>query len=543
MQDYPAAHMPRDILAGMLVAVLVIPQNLAFAILAGLPPQAGLYASILPVIAYALWGSSMTQAVGPVAVIAIMTSSVLTPLAAAGSPQYLALASSLALTTGLLVFACGALKLGFLSQLLSRPVASGFISGSAMYIVFNQCKPLVGWSTLSTIDSVSAAVGGTCLVALLAARRWMAPALVARGVAPPRADLALRVMPLALVALATLFTMYWDLDGRHGVAVVGTLNAVTVWNFAVPEPAALHSLLAPTLTLAFVGMVQNISMAQALAIPRNERVDANRELMALGSANIVASWWGGMPVGGGISRSAVNVAAGARSPLAGIVAALTLAALLLFTSHWFDRMPLPALAASIIAAAIAMVDSDSLRRAWAYDRSDAAAWLGTAVGVIVLGLQLGIALGIGLSLASLLWRSSQPHIAVVGRIPGTEHFRNVERHGTETRECMLMLRIDESLFFGNMAAVEQRLNDEISSHPAMHDVVLIMSAVNRIDTTALDILQEIQRTLAARGVSMHLAEVKGPVQDRLVATPLWKALQGRVHLSANAAFEAVGGRS
>jgi SulP family sulfate permease len=285
--------------------------------------------------------------------------------------------------------------------------------------------------------------------------------------------------------------------------------------------------------------VQNITMAQALAIKRLERIDTNRELVGLGAANIAAAFYGGMPVGGGVSRSAVNVAAGAQTPLSSLVAALFMLLVVATGTHWFSRLPLAVLAASIIVAALSMIDVKAFRHAWAYDRADGLALLGTALGVLILGLELGIALGIGLSLATLLVRASAPHIAVVGRIPGTEHFRNVARHGTETIARVLLLRIDESLFFGNLNAVEERLAAEIAHAGETRHVVLVMSAVNRIDATAAEVLGDINRDLKERRIQLHLAEVKGPVHDRLLHSELLKNLTGQVHLSVNSAFEAL----
>jgi SulP family sulfate permease len=307
----------------------------------------------------------------------------------------------------------------------------------------------------------------------------------------------------------------------------------------LPGWSELGLLVVPALVLAFIGTVQNITMAQALAIKRHERIDANQELIGLGISNIVAAPFGGMPVGGGLSRSAVNVASGAQTPLAGIVSGLFMLCIVLLGTSWFARIPLAILAASIMVAALSMIDVAELRRAWDYDRADAIAFMGTALGVLVLGLQTGILLGIGLSMATLLYRASTPHIAVVGRIVGTEHFRNVERHGVETLPDVLFLRIDESLFFGNLSAIESRLMNEIAKVPKAHDVVLIMSAVNRVDLTALEALTEVHQDLWARGIELHLAEVKGPVQDRMLHTMLWKNLSGRVHLSVNDAFEFV----
>ncbi|MBS1227293.1 MAG: sulP [Proteobacteria bacterium] len=558
IKSYPRDRLAADLLAGLIVTVLVIPQSLAYALLAGLPPQAGLYVSIFPVIVYALLGSSMTQAVGPVAITAIMTFTVLSPLAAPGSAQYIALAACLSLFSGVLILLFGTLRLGFLSQLLSRPVVSGFISGSAVLIVISQLKFLFGvsvsgsnsWQLIrslaqsaSSANPVTLLIGGAALLILYASRKCLAAALARIGLAPAKAGFVVRLMPLLVVAAATVLVVKLDLDRRHGVAVVGNVQeGLASFVFFVPELATLRLLTVPALILALIGMVQNITMAQALAIRRRERVDANAELVGLGAANIVAAFYGGMPVGGGLSRSAVNVAAGAQTPLASIVAGVAMFGFVAAGTHWFARLPLAVLAASIVIAALGMIDVKAFRQAWSYDRADALALLGTGLGVLLFGLELGIALGIGLSLATLLVRASTPHIAVIGRIAGTEHFRNVERHGVETIPGVLLLRIDESLFFGNLAAVESRLAAELEKAAATRDVVLIMSGVNRVDTTAMEVLSDINSDLVSRAIRLHLAEVKGPVQDRLINSPLWKSLSGEVYLSVNAAYEALARR-
>jgi SulP family sulfate permease len=555
LSAYPRQHLGADLLAGLIVTVLVIPQSLAYALLAGLPPQAGLYVSIFPVIAYALLGSSMTQAVGPVAITAIMTFTVLSPLATPGSPQYIALAASLSLFSGILILLFGTLRLGFLSQLLSRPVVSGFISGSAVLIVISQFKLLLGvsaggassWQVVRSLaENASSAkpatmlIGGVALLILYASKKYLAAALERAGLSPVKAGFVVRLMPLLVVVAATVLVAEFDLDREHGVAVVGHVQeGLASFAFFVPELATLRTLTVPVLILALIGMVQNITMAQALAVRRRERVDANAELIGLGAANVVAAFYGGMPVGGGLSRSAVNVAAGAQTPLASIVAGVAMLAIVAMGTHWFARLPLAVLAASIVIAALGMIDVKAFRQAWSYDRADALALLGTALGVLLLGLELGIALGIGLSLATLLVRASTPHIAVIGRIAGTEHFRNVERHGVETIPGVLLLRIDESLFFGNLAAVESRLAIELEKAADVRDVVLIMSGVNRVDTTAMETLCDINSDLLSRSIRLHLAEVKGPVQDRLVNSPLWRSLSGEVYLSVNAAYEAL----
>ena len=555
LRQYPRDLLGTDLAAGLIVAILVIPQSLAYALLAGLPPQAGLYVSIFPVIAYALLGSSMIQSVGPVAVTAIMTYSVLSPLAAPGSPYYVQLAASLALISGLIVLACGLLRLGFVSRLLSRPVVVGFISGSAVLIVISQLKHLTGipisgsgaaqalislFRNSDKANLTTLLIGGLSLLLLLASRQWLGRLLKHAGLAPDRAAFVVRLMPLILLAVATWVVTRHELDLRAGVAVVGRFReGLAGFTFFTPSFGIIKTLAIPALVLAFIGMVQNITMAQALAARRRERIDANRELIGLGTSNVVAAFYGGMPVGGGLSRTAVNLAAGARTPLASLVTAIAMLVIVASGTHWLARLPLAVLAANIVVAALSMIDIKSLRQAWSYDRADALALLGTSLGVIVLGLEIGIALGVGLSLATLLIRASNPHIAVIGRIPGSEHFRNVERHGVETLPEALFLRVDENLFFGNLDAMETRLTAELEHQPETRDVVLILSAVNRVDTTAMEGLSELNEELASRAIRLHLAEVKGPVQDRLMRSPLWNALSGSVFLSVNDAFEAL----
>lgn len=548
---YPRKHLASDVLAGIIVTILVIPQSLAYALLAGLPPQAGLYVSILPVLAYALFGSSMVQAVGPVAITAIMTYSVLTPIAAPGSPAYIGLAAVLALGSGLLLVACGLLRLGFLANLLSRPVIAGFISGSAVLIVFSQLKHFFGIQPAGSdaatvlralVDGghleMASLIGLSAVLALAFARLWLAGLLGRIGLKQAAAAFVVRLFPLLVVLTGTLAVIVWDLDRTHGVAVVGRIaEGLPGLVPFMPAAAEIRQLALPILLVALIGMVQNISMGQALAIRRRERLDANAELLGLGSANVVAAFSGGMPVGGGVSRTAVNVASGAQTPLASIVSAAAMLVVVAGAAPLFARLPLAVLAASIIVAAVSMIDLRTLRQAWQYDRADGLAAWGTAVGVFLLGLEAGIGLGILFSLATLLYRASTPHIAVLGRIPDSEHFRNVDRHAVETLPGVLFLRIDESLFFGNLYALESRLASELEKAGDTRHVVLIMNAVNRVDATAMEVLNDLNRDLGGRGIALHFAEVKGPVQDRLIGTPLWQSLSGQVFLSVNDAYE------
>ena len=553
--QYHRKDIAPDVIAGIIFTILVIPQSLAYALLAGLPPQAGLYISIFPVVAYAIWGSSMVQAVGPVAITAILTFSVLSPLAEPGSPEYIVLASTLSLISGFLLLIFGVLRFGFLSQLLSRPVISGFISGSSALIVLSQLTCLLGvtsqgentWTLLtsilqhlSAVKSTTLIIGLASLAVLIFARYGLTYLLLRLGVNARQAAFVVRLMPLLVVFTGTVVVAQFDLDKSEGVAVIGNvIEGLPDFKFFLPSYSSIQTLAVPALLMALIGMVQGISMAQSLAIKRQERVDANAELVGLGASNLVAAFYGGMPVGGGVSRSAVNVAAGAQTPLAGIVSALVMIAVVAGAAHWFARLPLAVLSANIMVAAFSMVDIKAFRHAWRYDRADALALLGTAGGVILIGLEGGIMLGIGLSLATLLFRASKPHVAVLGRISGTQHFRNIERHEAETMPHVLLLRVDENLFFGNLGAIETRLTQELKKNMDVSEVVLIMSAVNLVDTTAMEVLTELNRDLLNRGIRLHLAEIKGPVQDRLRHSQLWHALSGKVFLSANEAFKAL----
>jgi SulP family sulfate permease len=290
--------------------------------------------------------------------------------------------------------------------------------------------------------------------------------------------------------------------------------------------------------ITLVAFVGSVSVAQSFALQRQQRIAPNRELWGLGAANVVAAFSGAYPVHGGLSRSVINFAAGAQTPLASLITAGFMALIVYLFAHLFHYLPLAVLAASIIVAVASLVDVDTLKASWAYDRADAFSLLATAGGVVVLGVEAGILMGVALSLGVLVWRSSHPHMAVLGRVPGTEHYRNVERHATQTVPGLLALRIDESLFFANATVLEERIGALVQADPTLRRVLLVCSAVNQIDATALGMLTSLEQSLASRGIALALAEVKGPVMDRLQGTELGRRLQGRLHRSAHDGFVA-----
>lgn len=555
LRHYQRAWLGGDVSAGLIVAVLVIPQSLAYTLLAGLPPEMGLYASMLPVVAYALVGSSMTLAVGPVAIAALMTASALQPLAIAGTTEYTQLAMHLALISGLMFLAFGALRLGWLAYFLSHPVVSGFVSGSAVLIALGQLKHLLGvsapssstwatlqglWRALPQTNTTSLALGLGSLVFLLWSKQFLANTLRRLGAAAQAADLLARMAPIAAVVLSTSLVAVGGWDLARGVAVVGTVPAgLPALGVTLPGLTALGQLWLPALLISLVGFVGSVSVAQSFAMQRQQRIAPDRELWGLGVANVAAALSGAYPVHGGLSRSVINFAAGAQTPLASLITAAAMAVIVYFFTGFFYYLPLAVLAASIVVAVASLVDIATLKASWAYDRADALSLVVTALGVIVLGVETGIVLGVAMSLAVLVWRSSHPHIAVVGRVPGTQHFRNVARHAVHTVPGLLALRIDEGLFFANATAVEERIEALVQADASVRRLLLVCSAVNQIDATALAMLTGLEQSLSQRGIRLELADVKGPVMDRLEHTTLGHRLQGRVFQSVHDGFIAL----
>lgn len=535
-----------DGLAALIVTLMLIPQGLAYAMLAGLPPVTGLYASILPLLAYTLFGTSRTLAVGPAAVLSLLTASVLSPLFAPGSEAYVGAALLLALLSGLVLLAMALLRLGFLANFLSHPVISGFMSASAILITLGQLKHLLGVQArgdnlIELLPSLATAlprthlptlaVGLGSLLFLALARRQARRWLVALGCREALAGTLARTAPVVALLLSTLAVVAFDLDGR-GVAVVGVIPT-GMPTLALPhlDAGLALELLPVAVLISLVGFVESVSVAQTFAARRRQRIHPNQELVGLGSANLAAALSGGFPVTGGLSRTVVSFEAGARTPLAGALTALGIALTLAFFTPLFQRLPNAVLAATIIVAILTLLDLPALRRTWRYSRQDAAAMLATMAGVLLIDVEAGLLLGVGLSLLLFLWRTSQPHIAVVGQVPGSEHFRNVERHAVVQSPTVLSVRVDESLYFPNARYLEERIAALVGERPAVRHLVLVCSGINLIDASALESLEAIAERLRASGVRLHLSEVKGPVMDRLARSDFFAHFDGQVFLS------------
>lgn len=548
---YGRAQAVSDLVAAIIVTIMLVPQSLAYAMLAGLPPQMGLYASILPLVAYAVFGTSRTLAVGPVAVVSLMTAAAAGAVAAAGTPEYVTAAITLAFLSGLVLAAMAVLRLGFLANFLSHPVISGFITASGILIAASQMKHILGIraegdTLLHMIEALAAGIGetnfhtllvGTASVAFLFwVRRNLKPLLTAAGMKPRLADLVAKAGPVAAIALAILAVVAFGLDDR-GVRIVGEIPAgLPPFSLPSPDPALWLELLPAAVLISLVGFVESISVAQTLAAKRRQRIVANQELVGLGAANAAAALSGGYPVTGGFARSVVNFDAGAETPLAGAFTAIGILGAALFLTPLFRYLPQAVLAATIIVAVLSLVDLAAIRRTFVYSKADFAAMGTTIALVLAAGVEAGIMAGVALSLILFLWRTSQPHMAVVGQVPGTEHFRNVDRHRVITHGRILSVRVDESLYFANARYLEDRIYDLAASQKELEHVVLVCTAVNMIDASALESLEAIAHRLHAAGVGFHLSEVKGPVMDALKRSDFFDHFRGRVFLSQ---YEAV----
>jgi len=535
-----------DVVAAIIVTIMLIPQSLAYALLAGLPPEVGLYASVAPLLLYAVFGTSRVLAVGPVAVVSLMTAAAIGEHAVAGSPQYWAVAITLAFLSGVMLLIMGVLRLGFLANFLSHPVISGFISASGLLIAASQLKTLMGVkaeghnfidlaqaliSQLPHIHVLTLVVGVLATAFLFWVRKGLKPLLIRMGFNARLADVLAKAGPVAAIAVTALLAWVLDWKGQ-GLRVVGSVpQGLPPLTLPVWDPALWQSLAMPALLISVVGFVESVSVGQTLAAKRRQRIEPDQELVALGASNLSAAFTGGFPVTGGFARSVVNFDAGAQTPAAGVYTALgiTLASLFLTPALYF--LPQATLSATIIVAVLSLVDLGMLKRTWAYSRTDFIAVLTTLLATLAQGVEVGLVVGVAVSLLLFLYRTSRPHIAEVGLVPGTEHFRNILRHEVAVSPQLVSLRVDESLYFANARALEDRINDLVAERPQLKHVVLQCSAINDVDASALESLEAVDHRLRDAGIVLHLSEVKGPVMDRLQATEFVARLSGKIYLS------------
>lgn len=553
-RTYDRTAFSNDMIAAVIVTIMLIPQSLAYALLAGLPAQAGIYASIAPIILYAIFGTSRALAVGPVAVVSLLTASAVGQVADQGTAGYAVAALTLAFLSGGFLVLLGVFRLGFLANFLSHPVIAGFITASGILIATSQLKHILGVSAhghtlpqmlgsifahLDQVNWITLVIGVAATAFLFWVRKNLKPALRRMGLSPLMADVLTKAGPVAAVVVTTLAVWALGLDAR-GVRIVGEvpqgLPPLTLPAFA---PNLLGALLVPAILISIIGFVESISVAQTLAAKKRQRIDPDQELIGLGAANLGAAFTGGYPVTGGFARSVVNFDAGAETPAAGAFTALGLLFASLFLTPLVHYLPTATLAATIIVAVLSLVDLSILQKTWGYSRADFTAVAATIVLTLLMGVETGVASGVAISVLLHLYKTSRPHVAEVGLVPGTQHFRNVRRHKVDTRPHLLTLRLDESLYFVNARFLEDLIQSRVTEGCGITDVVLMFSAVNEVDFSALESLETINRRLKDIGVRLHLSEVKGPVMDRLETSHFLSELTGRVFLSQFDAWTAL----
>lgn len=531
IKTYSKATFSEDLIAGLVVAIMLIPQGMAYALLAGLPPQVGLYASILPLIIYGLLGTSRTLAIGPVAMISLLVASAVASLNPQSISDTLLLTITLTFMVGVLQLAMGLLRVGFIVNFLSHPVLSGFTSAAALVIGFSQLKNILGFDIPRTeqlhevIIYVIQNIEQTHILSLIIALSGMTILLYFKfyaskhltqigfneGLLTPITKMG----SLLIVIISTWFVWQFEL-AEKGVAIVGIvpsgLPPLTIPTFNRSEIEALFPI---ALTIALIAYMQSISIAKSLASKRRQKIDPNQELVALGMANIGASFTGGFPITGSFGRSIVNFTSGANTGIASLVTALLVLLSILFLTPLFTYLPNAILAAIIVVAVSSLLDFKTMKNTWRYSKQDFISLLMTFIAVLEFGIENGIMAGVLTSLTLYLWRTSRPHVAILGRIGETEEYRNILRHETSRNPKIIAMRVDESLYFPNAQYLEQVILASIADNPEVEHFVLVASAVNFIDSSSLEVLENLVEALNTNDVSFYMAKVKGPVMDRL----------------------------
>ncbi len=546
-RGYRGDDFRHDLLAGLTVGVVTVPQAVAYAFLAGLPAQAGLYACLVPMVIYAVLGSSRQLVVGPVAVAALMVAATVGAHAPAYSQAYLAITSVLCLQVGLVLWGLRALQLAGIVNLLSHPVVTGFVNAAALLIVLSQLPAFAGidmevrgaplnvlTQLAQGVGSMSAtplAIGAASLIALIAVRRGVA-AFTGKESHPLG-----RTGPMVVAVGATAATALFGFD----VATVGYVPAGLPTFTAPGLELALWLDLAPSAAaIALVAYVESYTIGATLAERQRQRLDPAQEMVALGAANIGAACTGAYPVAGSFARSSINSAAGARTPVSSLVCAAAIAATLLWLTPLFEHLPHAALAAIVMASVVSLMDFSTLREQWRFYPADVAAHLATLGGVLVIGVEGGLLLGISVAVMLFARRSSRPHIAVLGRLGDSAHFRNVARFEATTHPAAIAVRVDENLYFANARQVEARVLEIAAAQPGAKHLVLMCGAINFIDATGLEMLRRLDDGLAALGLALHLSDVKGPVRDQFAAIGFAKELSGNTYLTLDEAMSALG---
>ncbi|OTG76643.1 sodium-independent anion transporter [Acinetobacter sp. ANC 4169] len=544
LRQYTPAKFKSDLLSALIVIAMLVPQGMAYAMLAGLPPIMGLYASILPMIIYAMVGSSPTLSIGPVAIISMMTFATLNPLFEVGSPVYIQAACLLAVMVGIISLLLGIFRFGFLIQLISHPVIKSFIIASALLIALGQFKFLVdiplkannlpefflsAWQYLRYSHIESFIFGLLALVFLIYLPRVLNSNAIQSRVGSTA--FIVKALPLALVVISIAAVYFLDLKAV-GIKTVGEIPSgfppisMPYWNMEL-----IITLFPGAAMIAMISFVESLSIAQATALQQRSHLNSNQELIALGLSNLSAGLSSAFPVTGSLSRTVVNADAGAKTPLAGVISSLFIVLVSLYFTAFFRDLPLAILAATIIVSIWKLVDFKPFIDTWRYSKADGIAMWITFFGVLCIDISTGLILGIVSTFILLLWRISRPHIAVIGLVEGTQHFRNVQRHDVLTSNKVLSMRIDENLTFLNANTFKGFLINAVSQYADLEHVVINCSSISAIDLSALEMLEDLNAELNKLEIKLNFSEIKGPVMDKLQHSKLLNQLSGQIYLT------------
>lgn len=544
LPQYNREWLASDLVAAVVVTIMLIPQSLAYALLAGLPAQVGLYASMAPLLAYAVFGSSRAMAVGPVAVASLMSAAAAGQFAQGNMELFYQASVVLAFIGGGVLIALGLLRAGFVANLLSHPVVGGFVSASALLIAVGQLGSVLGVSAkgetffqtvmallknFAQFDVATALIGALALLWLWAARKWGKNVLKGFGLKGLTLEIVFRAAPVLAIVMSIVAVSLLQLSSVRTVGAIPT--DLPGLFFPSLEFSRWADLFVPAVLIALVGFVETVSVGHALAAKRKQRIDPNQELLGLGAANIASGVFGGYSVTGGFSRSVVNFDAGAQTPMAGVFTAGGILLATLFLTPLLTNLPHATLAATIIIAVLGLIDWHLPGMLWRYSKRDFLAYVLTVIVVLVAGVEAGIIAGVVFSILALLAAISKPHMAVVGQVPGTEHFRNEKRHKVTMVDGVVSVRVDESLYFPNARWLEDALLEVAVSKPGTKAMVLQCNAINHIDASALESLEKIDENLQAMGITLYLSEVKGPVQDQLSNSHWYATIQNRIGLT------------
>lgn len=546
-----------DVIAGVVVLFITVPQVIAYAFLAGLPAETGLYAAIMALLCYAAFGSCRTLAVGPAAIMSMMTLEAMTTFEVPGTLAYAVLASKLTLITGGILLLLRIINFGAVISFLSHAVVTGFITAAAILIIVNQLPPIFGLDSpaasgllpvleytllgLSATNQVALAIAVSAMVLLWLARNYLEGLLYRLGLNELWASSLVKSAPMYAVVISILLVWSMGLAETRQVAVVGLIPEQLPSLAMLSVSMADVQQLAPSaLLMAMVIFMESVAIGTAVASKRREKIAPNQELVGLGLANVGSALAGGFPVAGSFGRTVVNFSSGAVTPVASLVTCALVVVTLVWFAPLFYYLPKAVLAAIIVMAAMQLIDLHGIRKTFSFNRIDSVTFTFTFLAVLALGVESGIITGIAISFVLLIRSSSKPHIAVVGRVANTENFRNVLRHEVQTTPQVLALRVDESLYFVNTRHIETFIFNRVAAAPVIKHVVLICTATNFIDTSGLEMLELLQDNLAEVGVTLHLAEVKGGVMDKLKGTEFYANMKGQVYFSTDIAMKALG---